>query len=339
MEQRSVIHFLYELGEKNEDIYDHLKMVYKDEALSLKSVEYWTHQFKLGRKTVEDAPRSGRPPDPRKRTLIQSMIEHDPFISARQIAHETCISPTTVIDILTRELGYKYLHLRWIPHTLTFDMKRRRVEQSKVILSHLQAADRGHFTNIITGDESWFYYLNQPKARWVLAGDEPGEIVLGSNYQKKTMVSIFIRKNGTFFVDMMPKGQKFNSQYFVDSIIPQINSLAYPDGYKYGNRKCILHFDNAPSHKSALTKSTLDKMPFNLIPNPEYSPDVSPLDFGIFGTVKNRMPYESVDSEEALKEIIETILNDLGKDFIKHVFEAWEERLQQVINSNGEYIK
>ena len=50
------------------------------------------------------------------------------------------------------------------------------------------------------------------------------------------------------------------------------------------------------------------------------------------------MPYESVDSE-ALKEIIETILNDLGKDFIKHVFQALEKRLQKVIDNNGEYIK
>ena len=40
-------------------------------------------------------------------------------------------------------------------------------------------------TNIITGDESWFLYLNQPKARWVLAGDDPGEIVISTNYQKK----------------------------------------------------------------------------------------------------------------------------------------------------------
>ena len=63
------------------------------------------------------------------------------------------------------------------------------------------------------------------------------------------------------------------------------------------------------------------------------------MDFGIFGTVKNKMPYESIDSEESLKEIIVSILNDLGKEFIKRVFEAWEERLIQVIKNKGEYIK
>ena len=51
------------------------------------------------------------------------------------------------------------------------------------------------------------------------------------------------------------------------------------------------------------------------------------------------MPYESIDSEESLKEIIVSILNDLVKEFIKRVFEAWEERLIQVIKNKGEYIK
>ena len=70
MEQRGVIHFLYLLKQNNEQIHSHLKHVYKDKALSLKAVEYWTHQFKIGRETIEDVPRSGRPPDPRKRVLV-----------------------------------------------------------------------------------------------------------------------------------------------------------------------------------------------------------------------------------------------------------------------------
>ena len=101
---------------------------------------------------IEDVPRSGRPPDPRKRSLVQALIENDLFITIRQIARKAGISPTIVINILTKELGYNYLHLRWIPHRLTFEMKKRRIEQSRVILDHLQTANKYHFTNIITGD-------------------------------------------------------------------------------------------------------------------------------------------------------------------------------------------
>ena len=114
--------------------------------------------------------------------------------------------------------------------------------------------------------------------------------------------------------------------------------MAYPNGYKSGEKKCLLHFDNAPSHKSNLIKNVLAKYPFKVLPNPAYSPDVSPLDFGVLGTVKSKMPIIEIDSEEELKETIESILSDLGVDFFKQLFNAWEERLEKVINTDGCYI-
>ena len=338
MEQRGVIHFYFQMKVSNSDIYSHLVQVYGENALSLKSVEYWTHQFKTGRNTIEDAARSGRPKEISYRFSIQNLIDDDPYISARQIAQITCIPLASVLRILRNDLGYKYKHLRWIPHTLTSQMKKNRVTQCIEILNALRSAKRSHFNNIITGDESWFLYVNQPKARWVLADEDPGEIVEPSIYQKKIMVTIFVRKNGTFFVELLPQGQKFNSEYFVDSIIPLISDLAYPNGYKSGEKKCLLHFDNAPSHKSNLTKNVLAKYPFKVLPNPAYSPDVSPLDFGVLGTVKSKMPIIEIDSEEELKETIESILSDLGVDFFKQLFRAWEERLEKVINTDGCYI-
>lgn len=152
------------------------------------------------------------------------------------------------------------------------------------------------------------------------------------------MVSIFVKKNGEFFVELLPEGQNFNSQYFIDVIIPKIYDLAYPKGWKTKDKKCLLHFDNAPSHKSKITMETLAKYPFKLILNPPYSPDISPLDFSILGTIKSKMPFETLESDEALREAIETILNDLGKDYLKNVFLAWEKRLQDVISRNGEYL-
>lgn len=338
MEQRGVIHFYSKMKVSNKDIHSHLVQVYGEDALSLKSVEYWTHEFKVGRNTIEDAARSGRPKEISYRFNIQSLVEDDPYISARQIAKTTNIPLTTALDILKNELGYNYRHLRWIPHQLTYQMKKNRATQCTQILNALRSAKRSHFSNIITGDESWFLYVNQPKARWVLADEDPGEIVEPSIYQKKIMVTIFIRKNGTFFVELLPEGQKFNSAYFTKSIIPLISDLAYPNGYKQGEKKCLLHFDNAPSHRSNLTKSVLDKYPFKMLPNPAYSPDVSPLDFGVLGTVKSKMPIIEIESEEALKETIESILGDLGIDFFKQLFRAWEERLEKVINANGSYI-
>ena len=102
--------------------------------------------------------------------------------------------------------------------------------------------------------------------------------------------------------------------------------------------KALVHFDNAPSHKSKFTSESLTKFPFKLIPNPIYSPDVAPLDFGVLGTIKERLPYEAIDSDEALKAIIESILGDFGAEFFQKLFRAWEERLIKLIENNGNYI-
>ena len=100
-----------------------------------------------------------------------------------------------------------------------------------------------------------------------------------------------------------------------------------------------MHFDNARPHKSAGAQEAFKTYPYQAVRNPPCSPDVSPLDFGIFGTGKDLMPIGTIESDEELKETITSISNDLGKDYFKNVFLAWEKRLQQVIDTNGDYVQ
>ena len=78
--------------------------------------------------------------------------------------------------------------------------------------------------------------------------------------------------------------------------------------------------------------------PFDTLPTLPYSPDISLLDFGVFGTVKEKMPYTEFQSPEELKKSICNVLDELGPDFIKRLFVKWEERLREVILTDGEYI-
>lgn len=338
MEQRYVIHFLYLKGMKREEIHAELIDVYGDDALSLSSVKYWCHEFKVGRKCLEDAPRSGRPPEIYLSDLVAKEMNKDPYLTANQIAKKFDISPQTAVTILSEDLGYLYKHLRWVPHLLTCEMKEKRVEQCKLILNALETARRSHFNGIMTGDESWFLYSYQPTHQWVLHDEKPGEIVERSHYQRKIMVSIYITMNGKFLVDIMPKGCNFNSNYFCGIILPQLEKLAFPNGKKKNDKKWILHFDNAPSHRSKLSTETLNRYPFRSLPNPPFSPDVSPLDFGGFGTVKEKMPIGTFEDDDELKENIEEILSHLGPGYFKSLFTEWERRLNEVIRTNGEFV-
>ena len=51
----------YKLGKQATEIFNQLKTIYNDQALSYATVARWVTLFKNGRESIEDDPRSGRP--------------------------------------------------------------------------------------------------------------------------------------------------------------------------------------------------------------------------------------------------------------------------------------
>jgi hypothetical protein len=69
------------------------------------------------------------------------------------IATEVDVSHETVHRRLTESLGLSPRLLKWVPHFLTRDLKRKRVELAKELLDILRFDKHMHFRRIITGDE------------------------------------------------------------------------------------------------------------------------------------------------------------------------------------------
>jgi hypothetical protein len=63
MEQRLLINFTRLEGLTSKEIHSKLLLLYGTEGLSYSKVGYWRRQFSMGREYVEDARRTGRPPD------------------------------------------------------------------------------------------------------------------------------------------------------------------------------------------------------------------------------------------------------------------------------------
>jgi hypothetical protein len=83
-----------------------------------------------------------RPPNLDHNARILSVLQSNPNVSVREIAHETHISKYTVFDILCLRLNYSARNCRFVSHDLTKTQRRERVKKSKALLSVLANAKR-----------------------------------------------------------------------------------------------------------------------------------------------------------------------------------------------------
>lgn len=80
--------------------------------------------------------------------IVECYIKGNPNASIRNISEDTKIPPTSVYRYLTQHLHYFCLHLRWIPHDLTDELRNVRIEYSQQLLTVLQQAEKKISTSL-----------------------------------------------------------------------------------------------------------------------------------------------------------------------------------------------
>jgi hypothetical protein len=155
--QRSVIFHLRFKGEGSKRIHTELVEMYGARAYPIDSVEYWVKQYDGGRRDPIDLSKPGRPVFDFAEAVSQ-LLREEPFSSTRHIAVQLRLSRTSVKRTLVSVLGMRKFSLRWVPHDLTEFQKAQRVKDSRGLLKALKVDAKNNFVNIITGDESWYYW-------------------------------------------------------------------------------------------------------------------------------------------------------------------------------------
>ena len=152
------------------------------------------------------------------------------------------------------------------------------------------------------------------------------------------MVSIFWNPHCFYLVKLLPYGMKFNSNYFINEILEPINEIITPLREEI-DQKIILHFYNTRPHNSNKVIQYLVSHGMDRAPQPPFSPDIAPSDFYLFGYIKKMLQGHSYNTQDDLLSAIMEILNDISPDVLKNVFLHWHERLNKLIDKNGDYIE
>ena len=102
----------------------------------------------------------------------------------------------SINQIIHDHLKLRKLTSRWIPHELSDKNRQLRLEICKENLARISES-KIRLNDVITGDESWFYWRQigkkQSNMSWVGDGQKPKTIVKRGHYEKKNLFCIFFK--------------------------------------------------------------------------------------------------------------------------------------------------
>jgi hypothetical protein len=109
---------------------------------------------------------------------------------------------------------------------------------------------------LVTLDEAWFYFSNQHEQIWLPDQEDPPTIQRQTISSPKTILTVVWNPHEFNVVSLLPKGQKWTSQYYADHILPE--TWALRDARD--RRKLVVHADNvrpqSPKWSSNISRIT-----------------------------------------------------------------------------------
>ncbi|UYV71072.1 hypothetical protein LAZ67_8001602 [Cordylochernes scorpioides] len=151
----------------------------------------------------------------------------------------------------------------------------------------------------------------------------------------KVLLTIFWDVVGPICLDFLSSRQRMNSDLYCDILVNKLKpGIRNKRRGKLSVGVLFLH-DNARPHTSCKTVSTIIKLSFEVLEHPEYSPDLSPSDYFLFGLLKKELKGKRFDSDEDVQKVVQDFFHTLPKSAYKEGIYKLPERWRRCIESQG----
>lgn len=305
-----------------------------------KSIVAWYAKFKESG-SVFDLPRTGRPSvSEEKVEVVRQAFVRSPSKSTRRASSELGIPQSTVNKILNKKLRLHAYKVQILHHLQPDDCPRRAAFATE-ILQRIEN-DNEYLQRVCFSDEATFHTsgkVNRHNVRiWGSENpnftreeirDSPKVNVWCGLMHNKIIGPFFFAElsiTGNIYLDML--------QHFV---IPQLNDL---------QPRVIFQQDGAPPHWALAVRDFLNEVyPGRWIgrdgptPWPPRSPDITPLDFFLWGYVKDRVYATPVPDLNTLRRRITEIVASVTQDMLTNTWREIDYRLDVLRATKGAHIE
>ena len=323
LEYRGTIKFLTLKGDDYKHIHQQLLDVYHDQAPSLSTCKRLNREFRMGRTSIQDEPRSGRPSDattPETIAQVRSIIDNDPRAKIRHIAASMSLSYGTVSTIIHDQLHLNKLSARWVPRNLSPQEREKRVTQSCEILELAYADPENFLSRLVTEDESWVHHYDpeskQDSFEWREKGQPPPTKFRKQPSAGKVLLTVFWDQKGVLLTDYLQKGHTITGLYYAD-LLRKLRTNIREKRRGLLTRGVLLLQDNAPAHTSQIGKAPAAECGFELVSHPAFYPDMAPCDYYLFSKLKKQLNGKRYDRDESVIGAVEESGRGPARDILR----------------------
>jgi len=343
LEQRYAIKFCAKLGDTAAETYEKVLNAFGSDALGRRQVLRWHTNFKKGRESVKDEARSGRPVQVRtdeNAHRVRDLLREDRRLTIRMLAVELNINRETVRRILTEDCGMKKLCAKMVPKNLSDEQKAHRMNIAQDCLEQVES-DPNLLDRVITGDESWFIHYDpetyRQRQQWLSPEAPRPKKVRMSESKVKTMMICFFDSKGMVHKEFVPSGQTINNVFY-RNVLERLHKKVLKVRPEIA-KTWVLHHDNTLCHTAFNVSQFLASKGIATLPQPPYSPDMSPCDFFLFPHLKKFVKGQHIDSVEDLQESVTRVLGRVPRELFQNCYENWQIRWNKCIGAGGDYFE
>lgn len=317
----------------------------KNQAPSTRAIKNWVQKFEETGSTLNQ-PRSGRPRTSREPVNIERVrasVREQPGLSTRKRSSVLNVSRTSLNRIL-----HKDLHLH--PYKIQIVQQLRPSDYTKRLQFANEMLERfTSFNNIFFSDEAHFHltgHVNRQNCRYWSDVNPQLKHQTPLHSPKVTVwaaLSASVIIGPYFFEDQRSRPVTVNTQRYI-AMLQNFFAPALQD-YSGFNQRTWFQQDGATCHTSndsiAAVREIFGQKVISKrgdINWPPRSPDLSPMDFFLWGYLKSMVFNNNPQSIEELKENIREEIQNISPNTCRAVMENFRSRLQECQTKQGAHL-
>ncbi len=273
---------------------------------------------------------------------VDRCVAANPNTSVRALARETGTPETSMRRLVKEDLGM-FSYAKQERPLLSDATRRKRKERANVLVNRLKGVDAG--ATLLFTDEKFFtlaQYHNRRNSHVVLRQGEVSDLRVQGVAQ---------RPAGVMFLGVVASDGRVGPPIFVEAGV-KIDSLVYQDILRrevkpwveanFAPGSFIFQQDGAPAHTAASTQAMImEELGWRMWGKeqwPPSSPDLNPLDYGLWDKVAQIACATPAPNVHVLRDRVAQAWTALEAAEVRHICRGFRRRLAAVVTAEGGHI-